>query len=329
MKRLLIVIVAAAALWSGYWFVGASGARTAFDRWFQARQAEGWQAEYADFALRGYPNRFDATWRDLQLADPGSGLALDLPLFQILALSYRPNHVIAVWPHDMLIATPTDKVSLQSERLRASLRLKAGTALELERAVLDGDALRLTGDTSGALQDLHLAAQRTGETSYRLGAEATDLTPPAPMLRNLVGTDALPEVMQLARLDAEVTFDKPWDRTALGSARPQPRHIDLSNLKAIWGVMEFQATGALDIDGSGRASGKLDVQAVNWREMLAIAAKSGAIPEGAAQAAETMLGMGANASGNPNSLDIALTLKDGKMFLGFVPLGPAPIFRLR
>jgi hypothetical protein len=149
------------------------------------------------------------------------------------------------------------------------------------------------------------------------------------MLRAILGDQALPETVQLAQLDATATFDRPWDITALEISRPQPQQVEITALKAAWGVMEFQATGTFDIDQIGRANGTLNLQAVQWQEMLTIATASGAITEAAAQGARTVLQLAANASGNPNSIDVELTLKDGTAYLGFIPLGPMPLFRLR
>lgn len=329
LKRLFFLVVIAALLWSGYWVFGASQAKTALTNWFDLRRSEGWVAEYDNFAVRGFPNRFDATWTDLTLADPDTGVAWTMPQFQLLALSYNPRHVIAAWPRDMQLATPKDKLTVTSDQLRASIRVASGPMMELEKSVLEGRAITFSGAETGSIGALQLAAERLGETTYRIGLDATDLTPPAPMLRDLLGDQALPETVQLAQLDATATFDRPWDITALEISRPQPQQIEISALKAAWGVMEFQATGTLDIDDMGRASGPLSLQAVQWQEMLNIATASGAITEAAAQGARTVLQLAANASGNPNSIDVELTLKDGTAYLGFIPLGPVPLLRLR
>lgn len=329
MKRLLIVILIAAGLWSGYWFVGATGAKSGFEAWFEARRAEGWVADYTDFSLRGFPNRFDASWDGLTLADPQTGVAVDMPFFQVLALSYRPTHVIAVAPQEMQVSTPYEKFGVASDDLRASLRLRPNTSLELENAVLHGDHLRITGAQDAALRELRLAAERTGDTTYRYGVEAFDLSPPAPVLQRLAGQEALPEVIEVASLDATVSFDKPWDISALEVARPQPTHIDLSDMRAIWGVMEFRAAGEIEVDAQGLGTGTVNIRAENWRDMLRVAVNSGAVPENAATATERALGMLAGMKGNPNSIDATLELKNGQVFIGFIPLGPAPVFRLR
>ena len=102
MRALIGVVVVLVTLWSGYWFVGSRGVEAGLAAWIDARRAEGWVAEYSDISTIGYPNRFDTTISDLALADPATGLAWNMPFFQILTLSYTPNHIIAVFPGNRL-----------------------------------------------------------------------------------------------------------------------------------------------------------------------------------------------------------------------------------
>ena len=141
MKRLLVVSVVGAALWSGYWLVAMRGAQAGFESWFAARRAERWQAEYAGLSVRGFPNRIDTTFDRPVLADPGTGLAWEAPFFQIFALSYRPNHVIAVWPGQQRLSTPQAKYDIASADMRASLVMAPEPALPLERGNLVAGAL--------------------------------------------------------------------------------------------------------------------------------------------------------------------------------------------
>ena len=71
MKRLLVVILVAAGLWAGYWWIGASGVKSGFAAWLDARRAEGWVADSAAITVQGFPNRFDTTFTDIRLAAMG------------------------------------------------------------------------------------------------------------------------------------------------------------------------------------------------------------------------------------------------------------------
>ena len=69
MKRLLVVILGLAAFWSGYWYLAMTGARSGYEDWFADRRAQGWQADYAQLEINGFPNRIDATFTEPALAE--------------------------------------------------------------------------------------------------------------------------------------------------------------------------------------------------------------------------------------------------------------------
>ena len=334
MRGLLTLILLAAIGWSGYWIVGAQGSQGAFETWFDQRRNEGWVADYSDFSVQGFPNRFDATFTDLSLADPGTGLAWDAPFFQLLALSYQPNHVIAIWPHDQKIATPLGKYQIDSADMRASLVLQPNTQLGLERTTLTAEDLVITAseaqETSG-VASLSLAAERLEESdaTYRLGLTANDLKPAAPWVRLIDPGNSLPEVFDTLAADLTVTFDKPWNRSAIEVARPQPRDIHLKLAQARWGQLELQLAGKLAVDDSGLPKGQITVKAKNWREILGLVVASGAIPESMGKTIEDGLSLIAGFSGNPKTLDIPLDFRNGRMLLGPIPIGPAPVLRIR
>ena len=334
MRTLLTLILLAAGAWAGFWYVGAQGAQMAFADWLEARRAEGWVADYGDLSVKGFPNRFDTTFSDVSLADPGTGLAWEASYFQLLALSYRPHHVIAIWPQQQRIATPLGKYQLTSDDMRASLVLEPDTQLALERATLTADALVVipsdrTDPTS--VDALSLAAERiepTGAT-YRLGLSADGLKPPLPWVRQVDPDGTLPDALHSVSADVTVRFDKPWDRSAIEIARPQPRKIHVKLAHARWGLLELQLAGEVAVNESGQPNGQITIKARNWREVLNLAIASGVIPQSLGPTLTDALGLIAGLAGNPKTLDIPLDFRKGRMFLGPVPIGPAPVLTIR
>jgi len=334
-KRLLVIIIVAASLWAGYWFVGSASLKSAFAAWFESRRAEGWAADYSDLTVQGFPNRFDTGFANLSLADPETGLAWQAPFFQILALTYRPNHVIAVWPDQQLVATPDQKYDVSSADMRASLILNPGTALEVQRSTLTASALEVhpQGTRDGTRTEaLTLAAERVPAEeapAYRLGLSADGFAPALPWKVKIDPKGTLPETLDALSADLAVEFDKPWDRTAIEEARPQPRKVKLRLAQAKWGRLELQAAGAVTVDAQGWPSGEVTIKARNWREILQLAVASGALTEGLAGTIEDALSLISQLAGNPKTLDIPLQFRNERAFLGPVPLGPAPNLRLR
>ncbi len=332
MKRLLFVIIAAAALYAGYWFVGSSSATAGFERWFEERRAEGWVADVDSIETRGFPSRFDTTLSGISLADPDTAVAYSAPFLQIFALSYKPEHLIAVWPNEQTFSSPFGKAAITSDDMRASLIVKKSTSLALEKANFTADAVSVmmdTGETLGAANAL-MAVQLVpaAQNTYQFGVDLKNVVLPEPKgLRLEAGI--LPEALEYARGDVTAAFDAPWDLNALQSARPQPTRIDVKLIEAKWGQLELRLAGGFDVDTQGRANGQITIKAQNWRDILALSAATGAIPEQLIRPIEQGLSLLSGLSGNRNTLDLPLTLEAGLMKLGPIPIGPAPLFRLR
>jgi hypothetical protein len=85
----------------------------------------------------------------------------------------------------------------------------------------------------------------------------------------------------------------------------------------------------LTIDEAGTPTGTINIQAENWQVMLDLAERSGALPSGFRQQAESGLSSLARFSGDPSALDVQMNLRGGFMFVGFIPVGPAPKITLR
>lgn len=335
MRKLLILILLAAAGWSGYWFVGSSGVKSGFESWFETRRAEGWVAEYADLSVSGFPNRIDTRFTGLELADPDTGLAWEAPKFEIAALSYKPNHVIAIWPPEQRLATPFEKFSVRSADMRASLVLEANTDLTLARTVMTAQNLEIIPSGEAGVTEigaLTLAAEKVPADeapSYRLGLTADGFAPSLPWRQHIDPGDTLPETLEALNADIAVTFDKPWDRHAIEDARPQPIRIKVKLAKAHWGQLELQAAGEVTVNEAGVPEGTLTLKARNWREILQLSVKAGALPEGLAKTLEDGLSLISQLAGNPKTLDIPLDFRNDRVMLGPIPLGPAPVLRLR
>jgi hypothetical protein len=335
MRLLLAVLIAVVALWSGYWYIGSSSVQSGFAAWFEERRAEGWVADYSDLRVQGYPSRFDTVVEDLALADPETGLAWEAPRFQINALSYNPGHVISVWPDRQLIATPLEKYVVESRDMRASVVVGASTRLPLERSTLTAEAMTVTPqdrDEPTRIDALSLAIDSLPATAapvYRLGLRADGVAPSVPVRAQVDPKGSLPETLEALQADMVVEFDKPWDRFAIEEARPQPRRIDIKLAQARWGRLELQAAGEVTVNARGVPTGEITVKARNWREILALAVTAGAIPEGFAGTLEDGLSLLSQMAGNPRTLDIPLGFRSGRVLLGPVPIGPAPVIRLR
>ncbi|MCV6595745.1 MAG: DUF2125 domain-containing protein [Mangrovicoccus sp.] len=335
MRILLAVILLLAAAWSGYWLFGARATENGLRAWFEQRGNEAWVADYAELNTQGFPNRFDTTVTDLHLADPATGLAWSAPFFQIFQLSYRPQHIIAIWPDRQMVATPNQNIALSSDQFRGSLKFRPGIDLALSEGTIEmeGLALQSSADWTGALERGQLSLRQSpdgGENRYDLYFAARNMTLPDGLRQLAEASEHVSETVQTLAVTASLEFTAPWDRKAIEVARPQITAIDLELAQGTWGQLDLRAAGALQLDARGIPQGEITVKATNWREMLALARQADLLSPNLAALLENGLDMVARLSGNPQSIDVPLIFDRGRVSLGgLLPLGPAPQIYLR
>lgn len=331
--RLVKVVVALAVIWSALWGLTALGLRNAVTNWFAARADEGWQADFTAAETGGYPLRHDTVLRQPMLADPATGAAWSADWIGIESP--------AVWPGRQSLRfaeTPQylsyfdDTQTLTAAGMVADLDLAPGLALQLERLSLSADAWKMAGDDAPSLAGNGLTVamvQQDDPALYRLDVAVPDFTP-GPRLRGMLdGADSLPESFETLQLDADVRFDRPWDRRALEERRPQPLRIDLRLAEASWGPLRLFMSGGVDVTPDGVPEGQVTLRAENWRDMLGMAQSAGVLPETVAQSAERALNFLAGLDGKPDAIDVRLNLTGGFVAVGPLPVAAAPRLILR
>lgn len=333
MRKLIGITLVLAGLWSGYWWMGAGAAERAYQAWFAGRQADGWVAEYDALRVQGFPNRFDMVAENVTLADPDSGVAWQADEFQILTLSYKPNHLIAVWPGVQRLSTPLQNIDITAEDFKGSLVVDPMPTLPLNRAsfVIENMTLASSLGWNAKLGGANIATRLVDgrENAHELHLEVAELLPPSEWVQSLGPNSPLPPSLKGVTLRGKVGFDAPWDRLALEQNRPQPTDIELELLSAKWGAMDLKMAGKVTLDAAGAPTGEITVQAQNWRQMVALATSSGVLPAELESTVLGALGLIASLSGNPESIDVPLGFSGGYMTLGPLPIGRAPVIRLR
>ena len=333
MRRLVWIGVIVIALWTGFWFVASQGLNGAVKAWFDDRSANGWVAEADEFKASGFPFWIKSEITNIELVDPITEVAWRTPLFDLRARPWRPNQLWAVWDKSQEFATPYDRIPITAETMNAAVRLQPNTRLELDHIQIDlADVVvdpRESATISLSQGTFTLTAAEGPAHAYDIIFNADDFIPGANLKFAIDPKNRLPETLDQVRIDATATFDKPWDRYAIENARPQPTAITLRRAEAIWGVLTLAIAGDLRIDETGRASGNVTFKAENWREILALAIENGVLARDMAGTVELLLSGAAKANGPENTLDITLTLENGQILFGFIPLGPAPIFKMR
>lgn len=330
--RLLWILLLLVAGWSTWWAIGAWNARSDLSGWMEARRDAGWQAEWSDISVTGYPTRIDRTITDLTLADTESGWVWNAPFFQILGLNYDKDHVVLVWPDRMTLQTPYERIGITGEELQGSMTFVPGRDRELDQATLVFRDLELSSDAGwrSSVDEARIATRPTEgrEGTRDIALEITGLKPKSAAVARLSNLGLVPATFQRLNADLAVTFDKPWNRTALEGTPPQSRQIEIRKIGAEWGRLELRAAGDLSVADDGEVSGEVALKATNWKEMLQLLQETGAMPEGVVATIDAALDLLSAMTGRSDTLEIPLTFANGSTRIGIVPIGPAPVIRL-
>ena len=328
MRFLTILVAVLGALYFGYWFVGSTALERGANGWLDEMRLSGWDVRYDDLNTRGFPSRFDTTLTNPDFRDPVSGIGWQAPFLQVLALSYRPNQVIAVWPPTQDIILPGETLTLQSVGLRASAAVAAAAALPLDAVTVEVGAAALISsrgwDVSIAKGLLAFRDAGLAPGQYDAFGEVTEIALPSVLLQVLDPARLMPIDVALLRLDAGISFDRPLDRFAGSEGGPRLTRITLREMRLTWGTVSVNATAELLVDAQGVPEGEISLVAANWEQMIALATNAGLIDAAAAPGFERAASAMANGS---DRIDARITIENGFMAWGPVPLGPAPRFR--
>ncbi|MGY9037248.1 DUF2125 domain-containing protein [Sulfitobacter sp. M13] len=340
MGKLVLIIVVLAAVWCGWWFAASSGLQRGIAKLIETRRAAGWQADVGEMKKQGFPVRLQTRLTDVSLTPPAASAQQGVA--SAVAAKRIDISTPAYWPGYMTVSTPYVELGLSGPNLRAvltaedvttDLRLRPSVSGQLDRLTLDGGAwvldLPATGPVEGRSLNVSAVQQTVGQPIYDLALDAQNVTP-STALRSMFGLpDDWTDAFETVTAKATITFDRLWDRSALGRTRPQPRVIDLRHAELAWGDVALTLQGTMAVAEDGLATGTLSVKAQDWPMMLTMAENAGFIPPSFRPQAEQMLKGLAQMSGNTNGLDLDISVKDGKMSMGFIPLGRAPKIILR
>lgn len=347
MRALLALVMAAAVAWGGYWYAGSravlAGARAALADLRDQRRGDA-----AGVTLAGFPSRFDLTIAAPSLVSADGSLGWSAPFVQILALSYQPHHLIAVWPDRQSLTIGGRPLTLLGDDIRASAVAGASLALPLDHAQLVASGLVLSAEAGWdlRLRELRLALRRAGADpagragvalagapafaedgrDHQIGIALGDLAPGAGLRALLDPAGRLPALVETATLTAILSFDRPIDRYAAETG------VQLTAIRDIaadlrWGETAVTLRGAVVIGAGGLPEGRITVTAREWRPLLASLTEAGAIRAEVAPTVRNMAEALARGSGDPGTLTLPLDLGGGWISLGPFPLAPIPRLR--
>ncbi len=326
------ILVGLALIWGAWWYIATGGMQSSINAWLEERRSAGWQAEVRGMARAGFPLRIGATVDGLTLDDPATQSVLLVPQITLTTPIYWPGHATVRLPADpVTLTTPQGVMTLTTSGAEATLRLHPGTMLQLEE--MRGQASDIQLDlVEGRLFSMKshttTVQQTTNPQTYDIDFVGTEFAPGSLIREALRLPNAWPDAFEALVADMTVTFERPWDRSALEDKRPQPRAVRVDRVEAVWADLRISLEADLQVAEGGVLSGSVEVQAENWQRMLDLATASGVLPPQMRPQIESGITLLSGLSGNSDTLDLDITIENGRMRMGFIPLGAAPLLIL-
>ena len=324
MRRLTLIVIVLAGIYSAYWFIGASATERAVAAQRDELGAAGWNVDYSDVSTAGYPSRFDTSVTDIRVQSPDRRTAWNAPFLQALSMSYKPNEVILAFPDQQTLSRDGFTLTIKSNGLLASLAVAPTPTLPLATLTAQTGPVTISGPQSALFSMTKgLAALRLSGTEpnqYDAYLDLDDFTLPDDLHHVLDPTGNFPDSFSQITIDGTVDLDQPLNRNVL-TIQPRPTQITLNGMTITWGALQLRGKGEVSVDRSGVPTGRITLSAQNWRDMIGLAVNAGLLDQGLAN---TVQNMGALLAGGSAELSVPITFKNGLMSLGPLPLGPAP-----
>lgn len=331
MRKLIAFALIAATLYGGYWFVGRAQVETRLTDALQQADDGPYDVQYDSLETRGFPSRFDTTITGFTFADPATGTTWSAPFFQLFALAYRPNEVIAVFPPEQTIGLGDEVYTLFTNDMRASGKVRPSTALEFQNATitLDNPRVRSASGAELAMASALAAMRLTPETTqtYDAFVEARSIVLPEDIRRFLDPQNNLPPLIQNLRFDSDVTLSAPLELNSADSTPPQITGLSITEFALTWGEIAMTAIGDIAPDATGAMNGSVTVTTRNWEDIITLAVANGMIDDNRRFLVTEIV---RNLDETPHiddTLTLSLSVTDGQLALGGFPIGPLDILR--
>ena len=322
-----LLLIAAAAAWSGFWFYAAAKAEEAVDVFLKREAARGRVYACGERAMRGYPFRIELDCGNVTARLPGEGgeTLASAPRFVALAQVYDPMRLIGELTGPVAItAADGTRADLSFSLAQASAHIDGR---RMDRGSLAVAAPRLLVDqqevAAAKAFEAHLRRTPDGQ------AGAWDLA------ASVDGADS-PYLALLPAGEGPVAAELQIEARGVGELEPGPLserlrafaanggEVKVAVARLTRGDLAAQAKGDLALDPQGRMDGRLDVTARGIDEIVR-SLTGGEEGDGVS----ALFGLGAKMLGKPAELDgrPASTYRV-KFDKGRVTLGPIKLTRI-
>ena len=327
-RAIIALVLAALTIWSVLWFVSQRTYRDSLLALAANLQDSGLTVDHSDLRIRGYPNRLDATIKDLFIADPANGNEWRAPLLQLMMLSYSTDHIIAAWPEEQEFRISGRPYAVRSDGLKASLET-GGRYSEIERFVVESNRLAVDGlpfTVESMLLAMRQREERTGGYEFSLRAGLPEATPSTERDLHVW----VPAGNGDFSADVGIDFDQPLSGSTCAGDGGRILKLHVRKAELAWPSLSLRSEADLSFSEAGFASGMMTLTVSDPKVLLEL------IERNSPESATTGTIASRIADLLPKEVPIPLTVRGGKVslagllgtILGDIELADIPPLRI-
>lgn len=319
-----IALVAAAAIYSAFWFSVAGGLRGGLEPWAAVRRSEGYTVAWEKASVGGFPLSFRVSFEDASFGGSRPApFTAKAPILVFRAAPWDLQRWHLVAPHGAKLAA--SGASFDAARLDGSVTLRRGgeSLIDIEATALDGQDYASGLHAGGATVHLALPAKAPadhGDAALDAVVDVTQLSLPAglPPLGNVVDRLSLAATLKGRLPPGEAP-------QSLAAWRDDGGTVELAHGALHWGRLALDATGTMALDGNLQPEAALTATIEGQNEIVDAAVSAGDLRAKDAGIAKLVLGVLAHPGpdGRPQ-IKAPIRVQDEHLFLGPAKIADLP-----
>lgn len=319
----LIVVLAGYAAW---WYLLVEQTRAHIDAWFDDVRAAGHEATYDDLQIVGFPSQIALEIQNFQFNHVNGQWRVTLPHATAHGIPWRldrvEGHIGVPINIEHTRSTRTDSYVVSSVTNSFDVTLDSPGTFSFEMSELE-----VSGSTISQpiMMETFMGSLSSGDSNVFLqtSAKAAGIRLPDPEMS--------PFGEEIASLEADIDVDvRPTSAPSLPEQldiwRRDGGAIEVRRLSVRHGVLGLDGDGTITLDRNLQPEGAFGASVSGFNPAVDALIAQGLVPEAEGQLAKAALGLFAKAppGGGPKTIDIPLTVQEGRLSAGPFPLMRIP-----
>ena len=320
MRILNIFVLLFVVTWSGFWWFSMTQFESSIKNWFENAHFSDYR-KYESISVSGYPNRLDATLKNVTVVNKNSEFSLSAPLIQFLTVIYNKELIINTIKLPLNIELKDNQFTIEGELIKTSLKLNNEN--QIQEFISQGEDL-IFKTPKGQLWRIKNSLlaydlkQNNAESTYKSHFALNNVQLPSNFIRLIGNTEFFGNSIKKLTFNGNINLSHTTSNIFLENKIEGIKELELS---LDWGKIRSSLNGDLEILEDGRLSGVFNFKISSWEEILDYFEIKNILEKETVRIIRGGLTFIASQSSEEKLLSIPLYLKKNLLFLGPIKIG--------